>query len=87
MCKLESETASASSSDVMELTGPHEVDMRGKTRQRLDASRPVVHQVGWLGDHEYWLWVHQPEAGSPRFFASSLAEVGFADAPVVAICP
>ena len=50
---------------------PQQVD--GGGRKRLDATKPIVFQVGNLGK-DYWDWVHQPEGGRPRFFSSSLAE-------------
>eukprot|EP00798_Chlamydomonas_sp_ICE-L_P020005 gene20005-26718_t len=40
---------------------------------RLDSSKPIVFQVGSLGD-SYWDWVHQPEPGQPRFFKNGLVE-------------
>ncbi|KAK9806383.1 hypothetical protein WJX72_012279 [[Myrmecia] bisecta] len=39
----------------------------------LDFSRPLLFQVGALGD-QYDEWVHAPVAGKPRFFASNAME-------------
>jgi dihydroceramide fatty acyl 2-hydroxylase len=39
----------------------------------MDGSKPVVFQVGLMGD-SYWDWVHRPEPGQPRFFSSTLIE-------------
>mmetsp|Transcript_17496 Transcript_17496/g.37805 ORF Transcript_17496/g.37805 Transcript_17496/m.37805 type:complete len:274 (-) Transcript_17496:530-1351(-) len=55
-----------------EQSEPHEA-MKASQNVHVDRSQPVVFKVGLLKD-EYWTWVHTPEAGQPRFFASSLVE-------------
>ncbi|EFJ51078.1 hypothetical protein VOLCADRAFT_79982 [Volvox carteri f. nagariensis] len=43
------------------------------TKSGIDRGKPVVQQVGTLGQ-DYWTWVHEPEAGQPRFFSSTVVE-------------
>ncbi|KAG1653765.1 hypothetical protein FOA52_006495 [Chlamydomonas sp. UWO 241] len=45
----------------------------GQPAFKVNRTAPVVFQVGRLGA-QYGAWVHRPEPGAPRFFASSLAE-------------
>ncbi|GIL70264.1 hypothetical protein Vretimale_3417 [Volvox reticuliferus] len=45
----------------------------GTTKPAINRAKPVVVQVGALGQ-DYWTWVHEPEAGQPLFFGNPVVE-------------